>query len=328
VNASHWLSQSKARGAERKERFTRADVEAIAEAGLDHIRIPVDEVQLWDDAGAKDREAFDLLDDALDWCEAAGMRAVVDLHITRSHYFNDPNIPRLWIEADETETFVELWRQLSAHLRGRSEDLVAYELLNEPVAPDPRDWNRVAAAAHAAIRDGEPTRIIVLGSNDFSQPITFDDLAIPDDRNLILTFHFYRPMLITHYTASWTRTKDYHGPVRYPGVPIAEGEWQNLAPPVQESLREWNIHFNATVLADLLSQPLAARECTGLRLYCGEFGCMSTAPEPARSNWFRDVIGLFKREQIAWAVWDYQGPHFGMFTPDRQKRPFADILLA
>jgi endoglucanase len=43
TNISHWLSQSRARGAERRAWFTEDDVQRIAGWGFDHIRLPIDE---------------------------------------------------------------------------------------------------------------------------------------------------------------------------------------------------------------------------------------------------------------------------------------------
>lgn len=60
TNISHWLSQSKRRGQERLEFFTEDDVEYIARLGFDHIRIPIDEEQMWNEQGAKEEEAFTL----------------------------------------------------------------------------------------------------------------------------------------------------------------------------------------------------------------------------------------------------------------------------
>src|SRR5688500_16437902 len=54
TNIAHWLSQSKRRGRERSEFFTRRDVEYIKSAGFDHIRLPVDEEQLWDSTGRRE----------------------------------------------------------------------------------------------------------------------------------------------------------------------------------------------------------------------------------------------------------------------------------
>ncbi|MHC4184052.1 MAG: glycoside hydrolase family 5 protein, partial [Planctomycetota bacterium] len=61
VNISHWLSQSRRRGQQRQSFFTEKDVKLIAKLGYDHIRLPVDEEQLWDKDANKEKEAFELL---------------------------------------------------------------------------------------------------------------------------------------------------------------------------------------------------------------------------------------------------------------------------
>ena len=83
VNVSHWLSQSEKRGDARKKSITREDFDAIASMGFDHVRIPVDEVQMWDSTGNKEAEAFALLHDAIHWAFGAHLRVIVDLHILR-----------------------------------------------------------------------------------------------------------------------------------------------------------------------------------------------------------------------------------------------------
>lgn len=50
TNISHWLSQSDRRGDARREFFTQDDVRYLAGLGFDHLRIPVDEEQLFDEA--------------------------------------------------------------------------------------------------------------------------------------------------------------------------------------------------------------------------------------------------------------------------------------
>ena len=323
TNVSHWLSQSDARGHERRAYFTRADVQRLAGLGLDHLRIPIDEEQMWDDAGRRDREAFDLLDAALDGCREADLRAVVDLHILRSHHFISASEPRLFTDPAEAGRFAGLWRDLSAHLRRRDTAWVAYELMNEPVASDPADWNRVARAAYDAIRADEPERTIVLGSNRWNAASTFHDLQVPDaDPRLILTFHYYLPMLITHYRASWTPVGRYAGPVHYPGQPVKPHDWDALAPAMKALLADQNTFYNASVMERDLAAPLAVQKRTRLPLYCGEFGVINHTPDPLRLAWYRDFRGVLARHGIAWANWDYKGG-FGLF--DAKGNPTAVV---
>jgi endoglucanase len=327
TNISHWLSQSRQRGAARKAWFTQEDVQRIAGMGFDHIRVPIDEEQMWDEGGQADREAFDLLNAALDWCETAGLRAIVDLHILRSHYFNDrTGTPRLFTDPAEEARFADLWRDLSGRLGNRATDQVAYELLNEAVARDPEDWNRVAMTAFAAVRELEPGRTIVLGSNWFNQHHTFEQLAVPDDERCILTFHYYYPMLVTHYRAGWWDGGVYAGPIQYPGPPIPPEATQGLEGVVLERLDEWNAPFDrAQMIADF-AEPLAVRERTGLPLYCGEFGVYDKTPQAIRLAWYRDIIQTFDEYDIAWGNWDYKGS-FGVVTVDGQDTGIAAAML-
>jgi endoglucanase len=155
TNVSHWLSQSRRRGEERRLFFTREDVALAARLGFDHLRIPVDEEQLFDERGRPLEEAFSLLDDALDWCAEHRLRAIVDLHILRSHHFNERDKP-LWTDPAAQERFLDLWRQLSARLSRRPVDQVAYELMNEPVADDPEEWNRLVERGCAPSASASP----------------------------------------------------------------------------------------------------------------------------------------------------------------------------
>lgn len=51
INMSHWLSQGYARGRMREQRVTEADFRMLKEFGFDHVRIPIDEEQFWDEHG-------------------------------------------------------------------------------------------------------------------------------------------------------------------------------------------------------------------------------------------------------------------------------------
>lgn len=331
TNISHWLSQSERRGLERRAFFTEVDVQRIAELGggrIDHIRLPVDEEQLWDAAGNRDLEAFELLDSALDWCGAAGLKVIVDLHLLRTHHFLDEETPALFADPREEERFADLWRDLSACLDARPTDKVAYELLNEPVARDPEDWNRVAMVAYQAIREREPERTIVLGSNWFNQYQTFRDLRVPEDDDTILTFHYYHPMFITHYTAQWWPGGVYAGPIHYPGQPIAQKDLESLDPALRAVVEsnERNCPFSRETLVENLTQPLAVRAETGLPLYCGEFGCYDRTPTPLRLAWYRDILAVFDEYGIAWANWDYKGS-FGIVDQTGAPTVVAGVLL-
>jgi endoglucanase len=316
TNISHWLSQSRRRGDERRAYFTRKDVEYLAGLGFDHLRIPVDEEQLFDEQSVAEEEAFELLNSALDWCAEFNLKAIVDLHILRSHHFNQADKP-LWTEASAQERFLVCWREISARLKSRPANMVAYELMNEPVADDPEDWNQLVAKAVAVVREGEPNRVLVIGSNRWQSVDTFDQLRIPEgDRNIILSFHFYTPMPLTHYRAGWTKVGEYTGPVRYPGQVVADDALEGLPQDLLNAIGQTR-YYDAEVLESRLAKPLALAQQTGLPLYCGEWGCILSAPEEDRLRWYADMRTMLEKHGIGWATWDYKGG-FGLVRRDGQ----------
>ena len=53
TNLSHWLSQSEERGEARQKHIQEDDFARLEELGFDFVRIPIDEVQFWDENGNK-----------------------------------------------------------------------------------------------------------------------------------------------------------------------------------------------------------------------------------------------------------------------------------
>lgn len=325
VNISHWLSQSDERGEARRKWFVQADVEKLAACGFEHLRFPVDEVQLWNEEGERESEAFELLEQGLDWCHQAGLRTVVDLHIVRSHYFNADFNP-LFADPAEQDKFCDLWDDLSQALARWPVDEVCYELLNEPKAPDDEDWNELAARALAEVRKREPDRIVAIDGNRVAEPRAFPTLRVPKDENLILTFHFYDPMLLTHYRAYWNLLKFYEGPIEYPGQLMSQEDWDALPERLKNEARGVRT-FTQADIEQLLGLVLAAGERTGLPLWCGEFGALGTTPDESRERWYRDLLGALEREGIPWTIWDYKGD-FGVFDRGDGSPTFVHRMLS
>jgi len=326
TNLSHWLSQD-FHWQPRATWITANDFRFIARCGFDHVRLPIDEKELWREDGTLDEEAFGVLQQALGWARANQLRVIIDLHTVRSHHFNAANEGghnTLFTDPKAMDAFVGLWRQLSARLHDQPVDFVAYEIMNEPVADNPEDWNKLVALAHAELRRLEPNRVIVIGSNLWQLPHTLPLLKVPaGDRNIILSTHTYSPLLFTHYTADWVPTKTYTGGVHYPGPVVPRATYDQLmakfGPAGQGDLvanakDDWGPARFAQEFAPAIAR---AREL-GLQLYCGEFGCLPTVPRADRLAYYRDFIATLEQNGIAWANWEYKGD-FGLFEWHREK---------
>lgn len=338
TNLSHWLSQNNEdRGEARRQHIQEDDFARLAELGFDHVRLPIDEVQFWDEEGNKLPEAWELLDFALDMARKYELRTIVDLHIIRAHYFNavneeDQAANILFTDEAAQQGLINLWYQLSDFLKDRSTDWVAYEFMNEPVAEDHEQWNDLVAKVHKALREREPNRTLVIGSNLWQSTGTFKYLRVPEgDPNIILSFHYYNPQLLTHYGAWWTPLAKYDGPITYPGVMVAQEDYdaasEELKPLLEPYLtEEWNREKIHAEMADAI----AVAESYGLQLFCGEWGVYEPVDREIAYAWTRDMLSVFDEFNIAWTTWCYDAD-FGFWDQaahDYKDRPLVDILMS
>ena len=319
TNLSHWLSQDFG-WAPRDTWITEKDFGFIARQGFDHVRLPIDEKELWLADNSPNKPEFARLVQAIEWSRKAGLRVIVDLHVLKSHHFNAANeggTNTLWTDPAAQEHLLALWRELSARLRHFPLDAVAYEILNEPVADNPEDWNKLLMKCYATLRGLEPKRVLVIGANRWQMPENLPLLKVPEgDKNIILSFHTYAPMLLTHYKADWVPTKVYTGPVHYPGPIVDKATFTALTRDYDAGLRnqignaaeDWG----AVRLRKEYEPAIRRARELGLQLYCGEFGCLPTVPRADRLAYYRDIVSVFEAEAIAWANWEYKGD-FGIY---------------
>ena len=289
--------------------------------GFDHIRLPIDEEQMWNEKGERNDEAFQLMTDCIDWCIEKNLRVIVDLHILRSHHFN-AEVKPLWTDPAEQEKFYNLWRDLSKALINYPNSMVAYELMNEAVADDPEMWNNLVANTVQVIRKTEPERTIVIGSNKWQQVQTFDVLKIPaNDKKIILSFHFYEPFLLSHWNAGWTQLKGYTGPVHYPDTILHQAEFDSLPAEMKPLVESWvGKTFNKAWIREQWQQPVQKSKELGLPLYCGEFGIITGPLQEDMLRWYQDMIDLFEENGIGYANWNYKSGNFGLIDDKGEKR--------
>ena len=340
VNLSHWLSQDF--GWEPKYAYINEnDIRFIDSIGYDHVRIPIDEHELWDEDGKQIDVAFGYLLSCLDWCQKYGLKAIVDLHVIRSHHFNAVNeggSNTLWDDPKAQDSFINLWVQLSEKLNKYPTNMVAYELLNEVVAPEHSNWNTLLNRAIATIRENEPNRFIVVGPNNWQIIEYLQFLELPEnDKNIILSFHTYSPLAFTHYEAEWTPAGDFTGKVQYPGQVITDAEYYENVDTTNTALvnaiADGRQNWNKQRFVDSFKQGLEYAQSKGLQLYCGEFGCLPTVDRDDRLQYYSDIIATLEENNIAWCNWEYKGD-FGIYFFDREKQKsllpdyeFIDILL-
>lgn len=312
VNLDHWLSQ-RGPGVDIDPNYiTKKDFEQIKNLGFDFVRVPIEEQLMYNEDLTRRKIGFDLLDSAVKWSDETGLKMICDLHIIRSFHFNSENgeANTLFEKEEAQDNFVKVWMDIQDFLKNTPEDKVAYELLNEVTTQDPENWNKLIAKVHAAIRANEPTRKIIIGSNHWQIPSTFPDLKVPaNDKNLILSFHYYNPNVITHYKAHWAEFKDYAGKIQYPGDVLLDKDYflsiadENLRNMRKGMCGEWN--------ADRMEQEIKiaknVADSLGLPLFCGEFGVYPYhVSQEIRTKWYEDIMEVFRKNNISCCHWGWK----------------------
>ncbi|WP_343690525.1 cellulase family glycosylhydrolase [Chitinophaga sp.] len=309
VNIGYWLSDASGRnGTAQVDFFGEQDVTLLAQKGFDHLRIPIEEGELWNYKNEKYADAFKYLHSAIGWCKNNKLRVIIDLQTLKGH--------RLWTSDDEQDRFVQIWQELAQEFKKYPANLVAYELLSSPVADSAAEWNDLLAKTIKAIREIDPKRVIVVSSNQNGSYSTFSQLKLPEgDNHIILNFHYFEPIYFTHYRYNGSRQQDYSGPVHYPGATITARELNEQPATIRNLLAGSTQDYNDDVIADQISTAAKVARKFKAPLICGEWGCTSLVPRKDRMRWYKDMKKALDKNAIPWTVWTYKGD-FGIMQPD------------
>src|SRR6516162_4130886 len=193
----------------------------IKEAGFNSVRIPIGWSAHASAAAPYDIETdfFQRVDWAIGQALSRNLTAVINVH----HYEEmnqDPiqNLPRL----------VELWKQIALRYRNQPKSLM-FELLNEPHDQlDDERWQEIFPTLLKAIRDSNPDRIILIGPAHLNAVDRLDKIQLPpQDRRIIGTFHYYKPLQFTHQGAFWLNDSAPWRGTRWVGTPQERKELRN-----------------------------------------------------------------------------------------------------
>jgi endoglucanase len=90
---------------------------------------------------------------------------------------------------------------------------------------DAKKWNSLLAEALKAVRSSNPDRCVVVGPVWWNDVKMLPYLDLPaDDKNLLVTFHYYEPRPFTHQGAPWSKDSDKWLKTKWIGLPAERAE--------------------------------------------------------------------------------------------------------
>ena len=256
-----------------RARFHTRHFKRIHDGGFQTIRVNLDAFPHMDAQDRLSPQWFKTLDWIVDEGTKAGLNVIID-----EHNFNECGKDL----ADCRPKLVAFWRQVGEHYRN-APNSVLFELLNEPNGQlDPAHWNELMHQLLAVVRETNPTRTVVIGPAFWNSINELKNLDLPaDDRNIIVTVHYYLPMEFTHQGASWNPAT-YHLSGVHWGTPAEYARIDHDFDGVQA----WAKANNRPILL-------------------GEFGALDTGDMPSRVRYTSAVARAAEARGWAWTYWQF-----------------------
>jgi len=257
----------------RRARLRKRHFRRIQEGGLHTVRINLHAFRHMNAANQLSTAWFRTLDWAVNSALVNNLQVILDEHDFRACGTDpDASKPKL----------LAFWEQVAQHYK-EAPNRVVFELLNEPNTKlTPQAWNVLLKEALAVVRKTNPQRNVVIGPAFYNDMDHLDELQLPaDDRNIIVTVHYYLPMEFTHQGASW-----YPPTTELSGVKWGTGEEQRRVEEDFDRVQQWAKKEKRPVLL-------------------GEFGAYDKGDMDSRVLYTSCVARTAERLGWAWTYWQF-----------------------
>lgn len=271
-------------GYERDAPLLDKEIASIAEAGFRSVRFNV----AWskhcaDDAPYTIDPAFmKKVQHIVDECIENDLAVVLDVHYYPYINMNEGS-DRISME-DNYKRLGELWQQIATYYKDYPNDMLYFDLLNEPnLIMGAEQWNMLSAALIKVIRQTNPDRTLLVSTPDLGQSWTLNSLELPkDDWNLIVEFHYYLPHTFTHQGLVYAMAGDSNNV-----------EWlatEGDKAPILKDLdfcKRWSEH-------------------NGRPINMGEYGVVNTADQLSRERYLGFMAEAARQRDISSHLWGYR----------------------
>jgi len=280
-------------------RFKAKHFKLIKQAGFDSVRVNLHPFRHMDKNNnfALSGHWFEVLDWAVTNSLENDLMVIIDMHEFNA-MGNDPKGTK--------ELFLAFWRQVAQFCKEAPME-VMFEILNEPCrGVTPVLWNEYMHEALAIIRDSNPNRTVVIGPAHWNNIDHLDKLELPEeDRNIIVTIHYYSPFNFTHQGAPWSEHKDKIG-IKWHG---SDEEKQNIISDF-DTAQAWSKKHDRPLLL-------------------GEFGVFDKAEMESRTRYLEFVTRTAAEYGWSWAYWQFD-KDFVLYDidNDRWNEPVRDALMS
>ncbi len=255
-------------------RFKEDYFKMIKDAGFSNIRVNLHPFSHMDKSYTIDPMWLA----TLDWVVQKGLEAnlmiILDLHEYNA-MADDPEAKK--------EMLFAVWRQLAPRYKDRPSQVI-FELLNEPNRKLSVDlWNEYLVEMVKIIRETNPDRTLIIGPGNWNGIESLPTLKLPvNDKNIIVTVHFYHPMNFTHQGAPWSAENKHLKGITWNGTP----EEMDLIVTSLKVAADWSKQNNRPI-------------------FLGEFGAYDKGDMDSRARYTAFVARTAEKLNFSWAYWQF-----------------------
>jgi aryl-phospho-beta-D-glucosidase BglC (GH1 family) len=192
--------------------FIEDDFRWISDFGFNFVRLPMD-YRIWikdKDWRKIDEKALDEIDEAVKFGEKYGIHVNINFHRAPGYTVARPAEPKsVWTDPEALEVCLLHWKTFAKRYKGVSNDLVSFNLFNEPqVEPILAQSVVVHKAIIKGIREEDPNRLIICDGYSWGSKPFFDLV----DQKIAQATRGYAPSEISHYKANWAGGENFPVP--------------------------------------------------------------------------------------------------------------------
>ena len=308
-----------------RRQTTEDNLRWMQDWGFDFVRIPMAYPYYLDidrnqnitpeDVYKIKEENVDRIDNLVSMAHKYNMHVSLNLHRAPGYCVNagfyEPY--NLWKDQEALDAFCFHWNMWAKRYKNVSSKKISFDLLNEPsMREDMNDqhsnrsavpgdlYRKMAIAAAEAIRKENRKHLIIADGNNVGNTV------IPEitDLDIAQSCRGYNPGIISHYKAPWANKNPELLPE--PKWPGQVGDRYLSKAMLEEYYKPW---------IDLAN--------SGVGVHCGECGCWNKTPHDVFLAWFGDVLDIFSKNKIGFAVWEFIGD-FGILDSGRTDVAYED----
>lgn len=314
INFGGWFSQCDY-SIDRFDNFiTEEDFKKVKEWGMDHVRIPVDYNLVQNDDFSFKQDGFQRIENAIKLCQKYNLNMILDLHKTIGFSFDSKENEEGFFNSEKYQNnFYNLWIEFTNRF-SKYQDMLAFELLNEVTKYEYKDvWNKIASECILRIRKLAPCIKIIVGGYYNNAVKAVEDIDIPFDDNIVLTFHCYEPLIFTHQGAYWIEKMNVNYRQKY------KVTFNEIVRNTKEQIDKDELDYSFMNPDEIVSEnyfetifkkAIEYAESKNTYLYCGEYGVIEYASASDTRDWYVDINNVLNRHGIGHALWSYKEMDF------------------